>query len=85
MSGTRWPRFRYHEKMGSATTVKASTPVDYGTYVALRAAQGRDREELPDMPAMFAYCLKLGIEVYLDGQPEGLPAVDVRKLTAPKQ
>lgn len=68
--GIRWPKFSYVLGIGSATRVKADLLVDYETYSALRRAQRRDHNELPDMQAVLRYALKLGIEAYLDGQPD---------------
>jgi hypothetical protein len=51
-------------------TVRAARRVDDLEWQALRQAQMRDREELPTMEAMLNYCLKLGIETYLAGQPD---------------
>lgn len=53
-------------------TVRAAQRVDDQTWQALREAQMRDRNELPSMEAVLNYCLNLGIETYLAGQPEAV-------------
>lgn len=51
-------------------TVRAVQRVDDATWQALRDAQMHDRHELPTIEAVLNYCLKLGIETYLEGQPD---------------
>lgn len=51
-------------------TVRASTRVDEDTYTALSNGLKRDRDELVNMAGVLNYCLKLGIDVYLQGQPD---------------
>jgi len=55
----------------SRHTLRASCRADRETVKALREAAKRDETELPTMESVLRYCLELGVEVYLQGQPEG--------------
>ncbi len=49
--------------------VRAEYRVDAETYSALLMAKYTDRDVLHTMRDVLNYCLKLGIETYLEGQP----------------
>jgi len=48
--------------------VVAATGLDTITVAALKRAAERDKNELATMDQVLSYCLKLGVEAYLDGQ-----------------
>lgn len=54
---------------GDHILVRASARIDFATARAIKKAAQADQAELPTRQAVLDYCLKLGIESYLENQP----------------